>query len=85
MSFSDVFKQSFLNNYSQGEISEVAVIMAFAVAALLGMYIFFFYRYRTRNIFYSKEFAISLVAVTVITAAVIITIQQSIVVSLGKR
>lgn len=83
MSFSDIFKSSFLNNYSQAQVSEFNVLMAFVIAAVLGIYIFFFYRFRTRNVFYSKEFAISLVGVTIITAAIIVTIQQSIVVSLG--
>lgn len=81
--FKDIFKSSFLNNYSQFEISEINVLMTFTVAAILGVYIFFFYKYRTRNAFYSKEFAVSLVIVTIITTAVIIAIQQSIVVSLG--
>ena len=45
--------------------------------------IFFVYRVIIKKTFYSKTFNISLSAITLITAAIIITIQSSIVVSLG--
>ncbi|MBQ0111438.1 MAG: DUF4956 domain-containing protein, partial [Oscillospiraceae bacterium] len=41
------------------------------------------YRMLTRKTFYSKNFNISLVGVAMITAAIIVTIQSSVVVSLG--
>ena len=41
------------------------------------------YRVVTRKAFYSKSFSISLVALAMITAAIILTIQSSVVVSLG--
>ena len=50
---------------------------------MLGVYIFFCYRFLTRRTFYSKNFNISLVCMSLITTAIILTIQSSVVVSLG--
>ena len=82
MSFKDIFKQSFLAGYESG-VDTIAVIFGLAVACILGMYIFFVYYFMTRKTFYSKNFNISLVAMSVITAAIILTIQSNLVVSLG--
>ena len=83
MSFSDVFKKSFLEGFISSDINIVTASMVMLIASCMGVYIFFVYRVLTRKTFYSKTFNISLVAITVITAAVIVTIQSSIVVSLG--
>lgn len=83
MTFSDIFKKTFLDGFSSADISIYTATAAMLVAACLGLYIFVVYRVLTRKTFYSKTFNISLAAITVITAGVIITIQSSIVVSLG--
>jgi len=46
-------------------------------------YIFLVYRVVTRKTFYSKNFNITLAVITVITAALILTMQSSVVLSLG--
>ena len=53
------------------------------MAAVLGIYIYFIYRIVTTNTFYSKSFNTSLILMSVITAAIIIAIQSSVIVSLG--
>ena len=78
-----IFKKSFLEGYSSIEINVESVVLALAITFLISVYIFFTYRVLTRKTFYSKSFNISLVGVALITAAVIVTIQSSIVVSLG--
>ena len=83
MSITDIFKKSFLDGYSSADINIYTASAAMLVACCMGLYIFVVYRVLTRKTFYSKTFNISLAAITVITAAVIITIQSSIVVSLG--
>ncbi|MDO4175376.1 MAG: DUF4956 domain-containing protein [Eubacteriales bacterium] len=80
---SDVFKKSFLEGYASAEIDTISVIVALMIAFVLSMYLFFAYRVITRKTFYSKNFNLSLVGVALITAAIIVTIQSSIVVSLG--
>lgn len=83
MTFSDIFKKSFLEGYAGAEITTGTILIALIFSALIGLYIFFCYRILTRRTFYSKNFNISLVAMSIITCAVILTIQSSVVVSLG--
>lgn len=78
-----IFKQSFLEGYASTDISVESVVAALAITLALSVYIFFCYRTLTRKTFYSKSFNMSLVGVALITAAIIVTIQSSIVVSLG--
>ena len=83
MTFKDIFKKSFLEGYSSTEITSTTVLVALAVASALALYIFLVYRVVTRKTFYSKSFAISLAGVTLITTALIMTMQSSVVLSLG--
>ena len=83
MSFSDIFKKSFLQGYSTIELCTKGIIVALCFSLVLGVYIFFCYRLLTRRTFYSKNFNISLVCMSLITTAIILTIQSSVVVSLG--
>lgn len=82
MNFGDIFKESFLEGFG-GEVTVERIVMGLGITSLIALYIFFVYRIVTRKTFYSKSFNISLAALSVITAAVIMTIQSSIVVSLG--
>ena len=83
MNFADIFKKSFLDGFSGVEITTKYIIGAILFSAVISMYIFLIYRLITRKTFYDKNFNISLVGISVITSAVILTIQSSIVVSLG--
>ena len=83
MSFSDIFKKSFLEGFTGNDIGMATATGAMLTASLLALYIFVVYRVITRKTFYSKGFNSSLAGITVITAALILTIQSSIVVSLG--
>lgn len=83
MSVKDVIKNSVLNNFQSVNITMKTAILFLMAACLLGVYIFIIYRVFTVKSFYSKMFNVSLVLMCVLTAAIIITIQSSIVVSLG--
>ena len=83
MSFSDIFKKSFLEGWQGTEIGAAAAVSVLLITSFLALYIFFVYRVVTRKTFYSKNFNISLAGVSVITAAIILTVQSSIVISLG--
>lgn len=82
MTFKDIFKNSFLEGFSEG-VDLKTIILAFIVTTVLALYIFFIYRLVTRKTFYSKTFNLSLIAMAVITTAIILTIQSNIVLSLG--
>ena len=83
MTFSDIFKKSFLEGFSASDINIYTATVALLVTSALALYIFVVYRVVTRKTFYSKTFNISLAGIALITAGVIVTIQSSIVVSLG--
>ena len=83
MSFKDIFKKSFLEGFAGSEITLPDIAAALAIASALALYIFLVYRVMTRKTFYSKSFNISLAGITVITAALILTMQSSVVLSLG--
>ncbi len=83
MSFKDIIKKSFLQEYAQSQMDVKTIVLAIAVTCLLAIYIYIVYRVVTKKSFYSKSFNISLAALAVLTAAIILTIQTSIVVSLG--
>lgn len=83
MSIQDAFKKSFLTNFNVADISTYDIVITLTVTLLLALYLFFIYRIICRKNFYNKSFNISLAALALITAAIIITIQSSIVVSLG--
>ena len=83
MSVRDIIKKSFLDGFSDADISLKTVLIALGITTLIAAYIFIVYKLMCRKTFYSKNFNISLVGVALITAAIIITIQKSIVVSLG--
>ncbi len=83
MSFKDILKKSFLESYAHTEMDFKTIIVAILVTCVLALYIYYFYRVVTKKSFYSKSFNVSLAALAVITAAIILTIQTSIVVSLG--
>lgn len=82
MNFNDIFKNSFLNGFQNGvDITEI--IICLGITTILALYIFFIYRIVIRKTFYSNTFNLSLIAMAIITAAIILTIQSNIVISLG--
>ncbi|MDO4332010.1 MAG: DUF4956 domain-containing protein [Eubacteriales bacterium] len=83
MGFSDIFKKSFINGFYNVDIDLPTILLSLAVVCLIALYIFFAYRLLTRRTFYNKNFGIALAALAIITAAIILTIQSSIVISLG--
>ena len=83
MSFGKIFKKSFLEGYAGSSIDTTSVAMTLIFTCILALYIYCVYRLITRKTFYSKNFNISLVALAIITSAIILTIQSSIVISLG--
>ena len=83
MGFIDLLKKAFMEGYATSSITLQTVLMCIGCAVLIAIYIYFIYKIINRNAFYNKGFNISLVIIAVITAAIILTIQSNIVVSLG--
>ena len=83
MGFQDAFKKSFLEGFAGMDITTNKILATLVVTGLLALYVFFIYRLVTRKVFYSKSFNISLAAMSLITAAIILAMQSNLVISLG--
>ena len=79
----NLIMKSFLEGYAASELNMGTMFFCMGIAAAIGLYIFLIYKLVNKNSFYNRNFNISLIALTVITAAIILTIQSNIVVSLG--
>lgn len=83
MSAGDIFKKSFLEGYASGELTISSIAACLVIAGLLGVYVFFAYRMLCRREFFNKNFSVALIALAEITAAIILTVQSNVVISLG--
>jgi hypothetical protein len=83
LTFKDIFKKSFIQGFTRYDATPENILVVFVIASFFALYIFFAYRILTRKTFYSKSFNVALPALVLITAAVILTIQSSVVISLG--
>lgn len=81
MSFSDVFKSSFLANINS--FSTLDVLLALGLSFVLGLFIFLIYKKTYQGVMYSDSFGISLIAMSMITSLVIIAVTSNVVLSLG--
>lgn len=81
MSFSDIFKSSFLENITS--VGVLDMIIALVLAFGLGIFIFLVYKKTYSGVMYSSSFGTTLVALTMITTVVILAVTSNVVLSLG--
>ena len=81
MSFSDVFKSSFLSNINS--FSVLDVLLALGLSFVIGLFIFIIYKKTYSGVMYSDSFGVSLIAMSMITSVVIIAVTSNVVLSLG--
>lgn len=81
MTFSDVFKNKFLNQFAVTSPLEYVLALVFAIA--VGMVIYFVYKKTYNGVAYSHNFNLTLVLMTLITTIIIFTITANPVLSLG--
>lgn len=81
MTFNDIFKSNFLNNITS--INLFDMVLALLLAFGLGLFIFFIYKKTFSGVMYSSSFAVTLVALTMITTLVILAVTSNVVLSLG--
>ena len=80
--FSDVFKNSFVENFNQ-DLGMGRFLLTMAVSLLLGLLIAVIYRVSYRGVLFSRAFAVSLLVMEVITTLILLTITSNVVLSLG--
>ena len=81
MTFSDIFKSSFLENVTA--VSPLDMVLTIALAFGTGLFIFFVYKKTYQGVMYSSSFGVTLIALTMITAQVILAVTSNVVLSLG--
>ena len=81
MNFNDIFKSSFLANFSS--VSALDVALALVLAFVIGLFIYAIYKKTYSGVMYSDSFGVSLIALTMITSLVILAVTSNVVLSLG--
>jgi uncharacterized membrane protein YhiD involved in acid resistance len=81
MSFSDIFKSSFLESVTEFSIIDTFIGMLFAL--VIGLFIFVIYKKTFSGIMYSTGFAMALVGLALVTTLVIMAVTSNVVLSLG--
>ena len=81
MNFSEIFKSGFLDNVSA--ISVLDMILTIILSFGVGLFIFLIYKKTYRGVMYSASFGTTLIALTMITAIVILAVTSNVVLSLG--
>lgn len=79
----DVIKQYLLQGYATTQMNLSITVISILLTAVLAIYIYEVYKRVNHNSFYNKNFNLALISISIITAAIILTIQSNIVVSLG--
>ena len=80
---SEYFSKVLFGGFASMDIQFVDVFSCMLVTVAVAFYIFIVYRLVNRKAFYNKSFHLSILVLAVVTSAIILTIQSSIVVSLG--
>ena len=81
MTFNDIFKSSFLENVSAFSVTDTLIALLFSF--LMGLLIYWIYKKTYNGVMYSAGFAVSLIAMAMITSLVILAISSNVVLSLG--
>ncbi|MDO5425529.1 MAG: DUF4956 domain-containing protein [Eubacteriales bacterium] len=81
MTFSDIFKSSFLENVTSVSIIDMALALILSFG--IGLFIFYVYKKTFTGVMYSSSFGVTLLALTMITTLVILAVTSNVVLSLG--
>jgi uncharacterized membrane protein YhiD involved in acid resistance len=81
MTFSEIFKNNFLEQMS--EFSLIDSMIALIAAFLLGLLIYTLYKRTFKGVMYSESFNLSLILLTLLTTFIILAVTSNVVLSLG--
>jgi hypothetical protein len=84
MSTQDVIKKSVLDNFKLSEeLSIQTVLLTLGLAFVFGLIIYWVYKRTFSGVMFSKNFAASLIMITMVTTMIILPITTNVVLSLG--
>ena len=81
LNFGNIFKSSFLERINS--VSFMDMLIAFALAFAIGLFIMQVYKKTFKGVMYSESFAISLLALSLITTLIILAVTSNVILSLG--
>ena len=81
MTFKDIFKSNFLENINSFRLLDMVIALTLAFG--LGIFIFYIYKKTFMGVMYSSSFAVTLIALTMISTLVILAVTSNVVLSLG--
>ncbi len=81
MTFSDIFKSSFLETVT--EFSPLDTLIGMLFALVIGLFIFMIYKKTFSGVMYSTGFAMTLIGLSLVTTLVIMAVTSNVVLSLG--
>ena len=74
ISFSNIFKDNFLDNFTEA-IPFTEVIITMVVAFVFSIIIYYVYKVTCDNVIYSKKFNITMALMSIVTAAIIMSMR----------
>jgi len=83
MSVQDMIKKSVIESMNVSQYNVPKMVLALAIALLMGCVIYLIYRKFYTGVIFSKSFAVTLVGMSVLTCMVTLAISTNIVISLG--
>lgn len=81
MTFQDIFKSGFLDSINAVSVFDMVLTLTLSFA--IGLFIFFIYKKCYAGVMYSASFGITLIAMSMITALLILAVTSNVVLSLG--
>ena len=81
VTFSDIFKSSFLENVKEFSVIDTLIGMLFAL--VIGLFVFLVYKKTFSGVMYSTGFAMALIGLSLVTTLVIMAVTSNVVLSLG--
>ncbi len=78
-----IIKDSVMEQFTSNQLDLGSSLLALLAAAVAGIIIFIVYKLTFRGVVYSATFNMSLILMTVLTAAIVVTISSNVVLSLG--
>lgn len=83
MTFKDVIKKSIYNEFQVGGVSTYEMGLIMIVALLFGILLFYAYKIQAKSAFYSLDINLSISCMPLIVSAIMIAMQENLMVSLG--
>ena len=83
MSIKELLEKAMMHGYASAELDFKTIFICIGITAVISLYIGAVYKTVNKNSFFDRSFYLSVFALAILTAMVILTIQSNIIVSLG--